>query len=731
MKKIHLSVFVTLLVLLLAFSSASVIGASADHQVSEPAQTQALPVELSFTDLGMSGPLSLTGPVSQYSILFNFPAGWEPVSDSVELTLEINAYFSSLMPAEDQETITGLTGGDLSVILNGTTILLATLQDSGPQTLSAEFDPALFIPLSRGSVNELVLRWDGSAACSMNLLSSVTVLPGSLINFEYFQAQPDFSLNDFPVPFIVRDSIEPVDLVFLVPEDASPDEIQAALTASAGFGRLSEGRQNIRMQTLESYRVRSNSDETLLVFLENSKLDHSSFQSLGFTGPLTTAEGEGTIQMFSTGAGKTALLVTGDGEGIVKAAQLLSTGQVAAAGDPFRMNISEINPTKPDPGRENMSLQDLGAGELLFTPQTGFNQSFDFYVPVGEQARPDSAINMVLSHSQQLDYLRSGLTVSLNGFPVASIRLSDQTSNEAFFQLILPATVIRPGRNSLAFSSTLEIRDICGEKLEENTWMRVSAGSVLHLPLERAGSTALSPKYFGDFPGIFLSSRDLGDILIVLADDDPGAWFAANDLAFMLGSALPGQLPVQLEVAFVPHEEEQPEVSHVILVGKSSDFPGMAAEDQFPALVFNEDSVLSDRSDLGVVFSPVGSADVGYAAIRGYSGQPHRTLLALLGNSPDGIDHALSSLASQQTSNHNFAVAVSDGVHASWYDDAIARGRTGDREAVETPQLVEGSDAALQFRQHLARWALPVLGLLLVIMAILAVHELRRSRQEE
>jgi hypothetical protein len=731
MKKYHLSAFTALLVLLLALSSVAAIGVSADHlYVPETAQLQTQPIEVSFEDLGMSGPQSLTGPVSQHSIFFNFPAGWEPVSESLELTLEFTAYFSSLMPAEDEETITGLTGGDLSVSLNGTTILLATLQDSGPQTLTAEFDPALLQPLSRNSANELVLRWDGSAACSMNLLSSVTVLPGSLISFEYLESQPDFSLNDFPVPFVVRNSIEPGDLVFLVLEDASPGEIRAALTASAGFGRLSEGQQNIRMQTLEDYRAPSDGEETLLVFLESTKLDRSSVRSLGFTGALTTAEGEGTIQMFTAVTGSTALLVTGDGEGIVKAAQLLSTGQVAAAGNLFRMTVNEINPVQPDPGRENLTLQDLGAGELNFSPQTGFIQSFDFHVPVGEQARPDSAINMVLSHSQQLDYLRSGLTVSLNDYPVASIRLSDQTSNEAFFQLILPATVIRPGRNTVAFSSTLEIRDICGEKLEETTWMRVSAGSVLHLPLERAVSGALSPKYFGDFPGIFLSSGDLSDVLIVLAED-PGAWFAANDLAFMLGSALPGQQPVQLGVAFAAYEEEQSEVSHVILVGKPSDFTGLTAEDQFPALVFNEENVLSERSSLGVVVSPAGSADVGYAAIRGYPGESHRSLLALLGNTPGGIAHAWSSLTSQQTSNHNFAIAVSEGVQASWYDGAIARGRIGAQEAVETPQLVEVSDAALQFRQGMAGWAVPVLVLLLVAIVILAVYELRRSRQED
>ncbi len=731
MKKIHITAFTALAVLLLALSSVPAIGASADHPFeSESTQLQTQPVEVSFADLGMAGPQPLTGPVSQHSIFFNFPAGWEPASESVVLTLEISAYFSSLMPAEDQETITGLTGGDLSVSLNGTTVLLTTLQDNGPQTLTAEFDPALLQPLSRNSANELVLRWDGSTACSMNLLSSVTVLPGSRISFEYLQAEPEFSLNDFPVPFAIRDSIDPGELVFLVLEDASASEIRAALTASAGFGRLSGGQQNIRMQTLEDYRAPSNGQETLLVFLESSRQDHEAMRSIGFAGALTSTEGEGIIQMFNTSAGKAAMLVSGDAEGIVKAAQLLSTGQVAAAGDLLRMNISEINPVQPDPGRENMTLQDLGAGELIFSPQAGFIQSFDFYVPVGEQARPDSAINMVLSHSQQLDYLRSGLAISLNGYPVASIRLSDQTSNQTFFQLILPATVIRPGRNTLAFSSTLEIRDICGEKLEETTWMRVSAGSVLHLPLESASSGALSPRSFGDFPGIFLSSRDLSDVLIVLAED-PGAWFAANDLAFMLGSALSGQQPVQLDVVFAAYEEEQSEASHVIQIGKPSDFTGLAAEDQFPALVFDEDNLLSGRSSLSVVVSPAGSADVGYAAIRGYSGESHRSLLTLLGNTPGGISHAVSSLTSQQTSNHNFAIAVNEGVQASWYDGGIARGRADGREAAETPQPVESSDAALQFRLALTRWALPVLVLLLVVMVVLAVHELRRSRQDE
>jgi hypothetical protein len=687
-------------------------------------------IEITFSEMGLTSPQSLPGPVSEISLRFNFPLEWEITPGTMQLSLNIAAYFSNLMPSEEQEIITGLTGGNLSISLNGTPVLLETLQESGEATFEVNLDTDLLKEVSRSDANELIIRWDGSAACRMNLLSNITILPSSKMTLAYEPVSPSFTLNDYPVPFMVRNSLQPGLITLLLPEDATSAELRAALITSAGLGRLFAGKQHIRLLTVADYQAEGNQAKAILLFAEGTRLADDAIKALGYTNGMTVQAGEGTLQIFTHGNAGYGLLITGDADGIVKAAQVLSTGQLIAAGDGSTMRVNAVNVQPAVLGIETLTLQDLGAGELLLSPGSGYARSLDFYIPAGDEARPDASFDLILSHSQQLDYLRSGLTVKLNSYPIATLRLTDQTSNQVLFRLILPTNLIHPGRNTLTFAANLNTRDFCSEMTESTVWLKVSANSVLHLPLEKAESSALSNKKFSDFPDIFLSGRSLDNVMFLLSLDDAGSWTAAGDLAFHLGSVLVDRNPIQLQVSVIEDLEEpvSPE-NNLIIVGKPQNYPELVGEELFPSMAFTEDNLLSDQSNLSMVSIPSDAdASVGYLAIRGYPGAAQRVSLAVLGNSPLGLGYAVKSLGNPVLGDNNFAVAMGDGLQASWFDESIARGELQVKASEDDPIVVD-SNAAYQFRLRLMSWVVPVMAALLLIMILIILLEIRKNKR--
>jgi hypothetical protein len=263
----------------------------------------------------------------------------------------------------------------------------------------------------------------------------------------------------------------------------------------------------------------------------------------------TPAAEEGVLHLYETKSG-VGLLVSGDDLGIVKAAQALAANQVLAAGDERTMVVSSVNAPVGTVGLEDMTLQDMGVGELVFTQPDAMVHSFEFFVPAGNQVRADATFDLIISHSQQLDYLRSGLQMRVNGYPAVSLRLTDNTSNEALFKLILPTNLIHVGKNEIEFETILSMRDLCTPANAEVAWLRISSNSLLHLPLESAIGGSMLPKTFANFPDSFLTGSGLNNVVVEVAPGDFAYIQSAAKLAAALGSAMPDHDLIQLATQF-------------------------------------------------------------------------------------------------------------------------------------------------------------------------------------
>ena len=689
-------------------------------------KAQAQPVyqaDLTLSDLGMISPQTLSSPVSEVVLHFNFPTDWVP-QGIVSLDVELSAFFSSLVAAESGSSVSGLVGGDFSVFLNDTLIGVTTLQESGLQTLHFEFDPGLFLPAKRETVNILRLRWDGSISCQSNLLSSVNVSPASKIGFWYDKSTAALSLNDFPVPFLVDNAIYPVSLKMFLPSSPTAGELKAAMIIATGIGQISDGSTSVELIPLSELNPSESVPQNIILVANNDTLSSLTPSKLGIQDGLQPGEGEGILNLFQPQGG-VGLLVSGDEAGIVKAAQAFSADQVIAAGDERTMYVSSVNPVADSTGLEDMTLEDMGVGEMVFTQPNETTQSFNFYVPSGNQVRADASFSLILSHSQQLDYLRSGLQMKVNGYPAVSLRLTDNTSNEALFTLILPSNLIHVGRNTIEFEADIYTRDLCTPATANIAWLRVSSNSLLHLPLESAIGGSMLPKNFTDFPDSFLAGSGLNNVVLEVSPGDFANIQAAAKLAIALGSAMPDHNLIQMAALF----SDDPEAADtgdksVILVGKPSDFPTLTQH--FPSLVFNEDNTLSESSVLELVTKPETGADTGYLAVRGFDAATSKVLLAVLGNTSKGVGLAVDALTSQMAGENNFLVVVGADEQIGWMDTGIATGKIVSPVA-ESTEVVQTVDPVQVFRIGMLKWVVPALVVLLALTVFFLYLEIRQS----
>lgn len=723
-------IFITLAVM------AIIVTAGAPGQVSAampPADAESVngkslsagQANLTFFDLKMDFPVSLDGPVSDFSIKFNLAGDWLPTG-IVSMDVHISAFFSSLVLPEDAGAVSGLVGGDLSLFLNNQLVQIVTLQQSGDQVIHLEFDTGRLNLPARGGINVLRFRWDGSASCRMNLLTSIVIMPESTLAFSYVVSDAAVSLNSFPVPFIIEDSLHPEPLMLVLPDIPNVEEMRASLVVAAGVGQLSGGKQEMQVFRVSDY-VPVGNDLNLIVVADSNSLKLEKIQKLGRMVEYQMNAGEGVISLFDPKMGGFGLLVTGDSEGIIKAAQVFSANQVVTAGDSDTLIISTVNPQVDTHGAEDTTLSDLGVGDILLTHTGGLSQFLDFFIPAGQQARADSSFGLIISHSQQLDYLSSGLQVKLNGLPTASIRLNDNTSIQNLFQLILPSSLIHAGRNTIELTADLKMLDMCSAPEAEVAWLRISADSLVHIPLESAVASVVAPRVFNDFPALFLTGSRLDNVLMVLSPEEPGALQAAGKLAFQLGAALPQPDIVQLRAVWSDtFEANQPEGTNILLVGKPSTFTQLSEKDFFPAMAFNADNILSPASGLEIVSSPAGGTNIGYIAIRGFTEGTGRVLLAVLGNNQGGINNAVGAITSQEVAGNNFAMVVGEGVQASWLDQGIATGKVVKAVTAETA-TPEVSYAAREYKSGLLTWALPMIISLMILAFIMVLLETKKK----
>lgn len=219
------------------------------------------------------------------------------------------------------------------------------------------------------------------------------------------------------------------------------------------------------------------------------------------------------------------------------AAQTGPTPTPAAAATPAPVRPPVLNLPEPSAGGDGQSLRlpftQLGVRNDLIL--RGVNPGSGVFFPIPEDWTLISArLEVRLSHSTTLSP-DSALTVSVNGQPAASLRLSPENSSSALWTVTLPEGQIKGENLDIRLDGYLRTTDNACHDMEDATnWATISRDSALVVQSQRA---PFQPN-LARFPYPVLRARALQDAaaLVVIPDDASSEdWPSVLPLAGFLG----------------------------------------------------------------------------------------------------------------------------------------------------------------------------------------------------
>ena len=187
----------------------------------------------------------MNGPYASLSMIFSTPANWA-FRDGAELQLVLGSQVATESGATIQDG--QYIGATMTVTLDKNAISTLPLV-AGPAVPYLISIPAsaLVSPYDDGH-HQLSLFLNAGLDCDRTLhRTSVIVSSTSQFTLPYDEVAPITDLTLLPRPLYQRNSVFPVPTFLVVPDTPSTQEMQAAFTVAAAFGRLTSGNQPLEL----------------------------------------------------------------------------------------------------------------------------------------------------------------------------------------------------------------------------------------------------------------------------------------------------------------------------------------------------------------------------------------------------------------------------------------------------------------------------------------------------
>jgi hypothetical protein len=166
----------------------------------------------------------------------------------------------------------------------------------------------------------------------------------------------------------------------------------------------------------------------------------------------------------------------------------------------------------------------------------------------------------------------------------------------------------------------------------------------LHLPLAVNSSSPVAPQNLAVYPAPFVYSPVLGTTAFVMENNELTSWKDAMKIAAYLGSQASGPL-AELSVFYgdnVPATERSK--YHLIVIGRPSAMPIIKEiNDKLPA-PFSTGSDLASDKNLQVQYRIPSDSPMGYIEKMVSPWNSNNIVMAILGNTTQGVDWAATSL---------------------------------------------------------------------------------------
>ena len=605
------------------------------------AQTSGNQDTYTFAEFGYQEAV-LNGPFDQATYAFGIPGSWDfQEGTSLQLNLAVYIETPQTTNREDGEEH---FGGFLQVRFNRQVFESVLIDGSGDLSLEFSIPETAYQPTYSQNRHHLEITLTNDAYCSRDLHTTVVIKPSSRLVLPHIEQEISPGIDQLPWPFFQENALTEQRAILVMPDDPTPQELQAVLTVSAGLGRMTGDDFELSM-VKESALKNIQKSSTGLIFV--GQYEHLNLVSeVDWPSSMLVLNNnypeDGILQVAASpwNSALPVLLITGKTHGgLLKAARAFGLGEIIGNLEPNLGVIQGINPSRMNSSPvTDRTLADLGYPSEVVDRFGTVRRNFDFYLPAGWTAAEDAYFELVYSHSELIDFTRSGLMIALNGQPIASREFGQQTSSGATLPAAIPSELLKPGRNQLQVQAELQPTDPCAFFSHVQTWFSILSSSLLHLPLQEIlpgeQYRVLGIAYY---PGFLYSSPQPGKIAFLLADLTPPILEATLQLAYDLGAHT--DLPLT-EISILDINQISSEAAaayDLIAVGFPEELSFLSDPKVSLPVMFEPESNFPRETNLPVSYLISTNADQGMIMVAESPWNPERTLTAVLGTSPSGL----------------------------------------------------------------------------------------------
>jgi Bacterial cellulose synthase subunit. len=617
----------------------------AHAQSTEPPQPDDQNV-VAFERLGVTDQ-TLSGVFDGTRYLFNIPANWR-LASGAQAQLDLSVFFPV---GSAQQRL----GGFLEMRFNRVLIGTVELTQPGDQRVVFDIPDQALTSMRSDGRHEFEVALDNPTGCDVapNERTAVVIRSTSRFVLPHTLAPLDTDLRNLPRP-IFQGSFDPDQATIVIPDTPSINDLQAALTVAASFGRLTEGRLQIDLTTVQRLSPQARTGRHLILVGSHTGLAPlarnldlpATLRENGFAAPGATPD-DGILQMIISpwNSERVVLVVSGASEAaVVKAARALSAVPVRINNRPNVAVVRDLPEAPADVALAiDQRLSDLGLEPRVIRDRTG---TFDlrFTIPPGQQIDEGAYFDLTFNHAATVDFGQSSLSVGLNGIPIGSVRFSDETTRVTTSRITIPPSAARSGANVLTIQTNLAPRSLCTDVRNADLWATIWPESALHLPMKPATTEPRRTFNLSSYPLPFTLDPSLATTAFVVPQRAPAAWNAAALLAFQMGRQTRDAILQPLAVFADNVPADVRESYDLLVIGRPSALPVLVElGDALPA-PFDAGSDVPRSVDTPVVYRVPPDASVAYLQMVVAPWNPERVVVAALGSDDAGIEQAMIML---------------------------------------------------------------------------------------
>lgn len=678
----------------------------------------------------------LFGPFATETLFFGLPANWKLTGGAqLELDYSVTIQVASGV-AENQ-----LSGGTLSVLMNNQVVAVLPLEQSGRFTQFIQIPLTALSALRRDGRQELSIILSSSESCIIDAKMDVVIHSSSRFIIPHEVTAPNTDLKLFPRP-LYQDTIFTDSALIVVPEAPTSSELQAALTVSAGLQARTGGAMVISVVNHNGLNDTLLAGSHLILVGNAASLPilYQLATPLALVNDVYEGAGDaGILQMIPSpwSPERVVLIVSGNNDqATVKAAQALSTGVIRPnTASNLALIDSVNNRVYTEQTTVNQTLEDLGYESQAFEGRGESNETFQFFIPTGQTVTAEAYFEVSLSNSTLLNYARSGVFIIVNEKPIGSIRLSDETANRANnrIQIAIPPSAVRSGVNFLDVVVALEPLDECADPNQSGLFVTLWADSRMYLPLAPSPVSTVDIPDLSTYPLPFVQSPDLGKVAFVVERNNFDAWSSAIKIAGQLGNVADGAIFTPVMMFADETAGKDLSAYNIMAVGMPSQMGFINEINPNLPAPFAPGSDVASEEELQVVYQVDPSQPVGYLELLPSPFNPENLIVAVVGNSSQGVtwssDTLLSDVA-RQTLIGNFAVIRDDQILSIDTRLLVPQGEPIPPSPINTPAPSDAPTVVNAQPLAITSWVPTaiaiIIGLIIAVVVILIISNRKK-----